>query len=513
MPHVAAIRGAHLAPGPPTALTNVSSTSTTLVVGWAAPTTGGALDTGSYTLQYRVHNTGSFTNIVIPYCSPYSGSFTTPNSSVWRVANGAVNANAPFINGVEDTDAFNIAILISMPDGNVWHRNTSGTWFFEANTSTATTHAWASNATPTVAPYTTGVTITGLTAGTQYDVNVFVTNLAGTSTLASGLFTPSGLTRNTVMTLYAGFETAAGTQQRVGFFTTVMGVAPISYGYAVNASHPLATWPGDAAGDINPANNNNVLYVPKLEINMQLSGDATSDITFQNIINDASHGNVWQTAIVGMINSYKNAGATLIYIAPGWEMNIGTSCQTTPSNAADYVAAWQKIAGWAHGVSGVTVKTIWAPNDGDFATSANKVNCGLIFPGTPAVDIVGIDIYGSPVDTDTLATRNYGTDFATASNTSGYSITTAFLFGQHYGLPVAFNETGAGAGNATWPANLQSAVTGFIHTYKTPVELIEFWDVVSGSFSLQWDNNGTPNATTNAWKSCWQAILAASQAP
>ncbi len=202
-------------PGAPTNLALISAANQSLTVGFAAPTSGGALDSGSYQLQYKVHTASTWTaGPVVPYCTNGVGSFTDANNTVWDVRSGQIRTTTgglttvdPVTSGVTYLTMINGIIWQFVPDtGKGWYSGSQpgGPWTGPVQ----------------IAPITSpGVQIgsPALATGTSYDVQVRAGNIAG-----FGLY----CTPITASTLTPGAESFAITaipQEYVSFTFTVSG--------------------------------------------------------------------------------------------------------------------------------------------------------------------------------------------------------------------------------------------------------------------------------------------------
>lgn len=174
---LAAVVGArhHATPGAPTALSSTGSTSSSVTITWSPPTTGGALDAGSYTVQSALHNGTFSTFTVVPYCTPNTGTITDAFGNVWRIANGSATS-AIFVNNVEATPTNNVTLMYRV-GGTIWQFG-GGSWYSYTPSGTISNPANLAWVGPTTANPLV-VTITGLSNGQSYDFRVNVSSSAG----------------------------------------------------------------------------------------------------------------------------------------------------------------------------------------------------------------------------------------------------------------------------------------------------------------------------------------------
>jgi hypothetical protein len=234
-------------PGSPTALVTSAPSASTIALNWTTPTTGGPV--GSYTAQYRVTGQSLWitaaTNIQTTQVTV--GNLTASTEYDFQViAVNSAGSSSPstVANGTTTIVAPGIPTAVSVG----------------AITQTATTVSWTAPSTGgAVTSYTlqyrvtgagswiqiTGITITsstitGLTAGTQYDFQVEAVNSGGVSgftpitnatTLVAAPALPTGLTA----------ETATSTTQPLSWTAPTTGGTITSYSVRYSA-HAANVW-------------------------------------------------------------------------------------------------------------------------------------------------------------------------------------------------------------------------------------------------------------------------------
>jgi hypothetical protein len=264
-----------------------------------------------------------------------------------------------------------------------------------------------------------------------------------------------------------------------------MGQAPTMMLTYLDETHPLADWIGDAQWAVGSWQASAWLagVIPNISVPMTLQGD-NADADFKAIASGA-----WDYTLTGVLQTWASAGYTTLYLRPGWEMNGNwMDWSVTAANATDFVAAFQHIASLAHSFSGATVEVVWSPNEGAYSS----VPISSYYPGNSAVDIIGIDTYGQPIDSD-------ATPSAVATGPNDYTLETALSMAQANGKPFALAETGGT--DATFPTNLAAVVA----SSGVPLDYVALWDANASGGNLVWSNN---SADAAAWKAAYQEMAA-----
>ena len=203
----------------------------------------------------------------------------------------------------------------------------------------------------------------------------------------------------------------------------------------------------------------------------------------------------WDSTINGIFKAWSSAGYTNLYLRPGWEMNGDWySWGVTNSNATNFVAAFQHIADLAHNFSGAQIKVVWNPNVGDPSNMGVPVTS--YYPGDKYVDIVALDIYGSPIDTNTVPGN-------ASHGSSDFTLGAAVAFAKAHNKPFALGETGGT--DASFPTNLAKVVAAAGVT----VDFVGLWHMSDGFGNLTWSQNAT---TAAAWRNAFSTISSASDA-
>lgn len=281
---------------------------------------------------------------------------------------------------------------------------------------------------------------------------------------------------------YSATEQAATTAEW-NSLTAAMGQAPTMMLTYLDETHPLSAWVGDAQWAVASWQASPWLtgVIPNISVPMTLQGN-NADADFRAIASGA-----WDSALTGVLQTWSSAGYSTIYLRPGWEMNGNwMDWSLTSANAADFVAAFQHIAALAHSFTGATVKVVWSPNEGAYSS----VPISSYYPGDQAVDIIGIDTYGAPIDSDS-------TPSATSTGPNDYTLQTALNMAQAHGKPFALAETGGT--DATFPANLASVVAAS----GVPLDYVALWDANASGGNLIWSNNQADSA---AWQAAYDKM-------
>lgn len=209
-------------PGQVTGLVGGTATSTTLPLSWTAPATGGAVAT--YTVQYRVNG-----------------------ASTWITASSAVTGVTYTVTGLSAATSYNFQVIAvnAAGSGTASAMLTASTSIaapgqvtgLAAGTATSTTMplSWTAPGTGgAVATYTvnyrttgsgtwttasaavTGMsyTVTGLSAATSYEFQVFAVNAGGSGTPSSTLTASTAAASNYLLT--AGFQPVSGATATAG---------------------------------------------------------------------------------------------------------------------------------------------------------------------------------------------------------------------------------------------------------------------------------------------------------
>jgi len=170
-------------PGPLTSLASPSQTTSSITVGWAAPTAGGPQDTGAHQIQYKAGAASTWIDLPsVRYCTPSRGSIADSFGNVWTInPTGSPNAGQP--NAVMCNGAFANgwnATLLYLVGSSIYHLNTAGAWYSFTLTGTVTASRVAWTNFGTKAPITTpGVTLSGLIENSPYNVRGYATNSGG----------------------------------------------------------------------------------------------------------------------------------------------------------------------------------------------------------------------------------------------------------------------------------------------------------------------------------------------
>ena len=264
-----------------------------------------------------------------------------------------------------------------------------------------------------------------------------------------------------------------------------IGQTPTMYQTYLDDTHPISEWLSDTAWDIASWRASPWLagLIPIISMPMTISGD-NADADFKAIASGA-----WDSTITGIINAWAAAGYKTLYLRPGWEMNGNwMPWSVTSANAADFVAAFQHIAALAHSSTTASVQVVWSPNEGNYDPG---VPVSSYYPGNNSVDIIAIDTYALPVDSDS-------TPSAVATSSSVYTLKSALSMAQSNDKPFALGEIGGTDG--TFPANLASVVANS----GVPVAYMALWDAYAGNHDLEWSQNPPVAA---AWKQAVNQII------
>ena len=271
-------------------------------------------------------------------------------------------------------------------------------------------------------------------------------------------------------------------------FVSAMGSAPKMLNGYVDPRFGESEWVGNAqwsagkmisASYARPGN-----IIPVLGIPMAANGE-DAGTSFRNIASGSE-----DAVFNGIFAAYANKGYKTIYIRPGWEMNGDWyPWSVTSANAADFVAAFRRIADLAHNFPGATIKVIWNPAFRGF------VDYNSIYPADQYVDMIGLDTYG----VDAGGTPDSSV-FDESSGPTDFSLKSALAMAIENGKPLALPEVGAGTNDTTFPANVATVIAAS----SAQIAFVTLWDDPSGgNSSLYWSE--TPS-TAAAWKKAFTAI-------
>src|SRR5664279_346392 len=166
-------------------------------------------------------------------------------------------------------------------------------------------------------------------------------------------------------------------------FVSAMGQTPAVIDTYIDYSVQPSDWGNSAAYSAAGIHNENA--IPCVGIPMAISGD-DADSDFKAIASGA-----WDSGLNNTFQQYVDHGINTFYIRPAWEMNGSWyPWSVTPSNAGDFVSAFQHIADVAHSFSGASIQVVWNPG---YVT--DNVSYQSIYPGNQYVDSIGIDTYGA----------------------------------------------------------------------------------------------------------------------
>jgi hypothetical protein len=278
---------------------------------------------------------------------------------------------------------------------------------------------------------------------------------------------------------------ADGTYQS---FTAAMGQQAAAMDTYVEFKNGPDGW-GESANygahvisDFNGRNGTSMVPVVGLPMATDKS-TATSD--FQTIASGGA-----DRALTSVFDAYKAAGFKSMVLRPGWEMNGDWyPWSVTSDNAAAFTAAFQRIAEVAHAYNGMTVSVDWNPGYVHGSTPYMSY-----FPGAQYVDSIGIDTYGA----GSGVSSNAPLDDTTDPNT--YTLKDAIALAKSTGKPLALPETGAAAGDTTFPQLLAQVIS----ESGVPVSFVNIWDDTNGGVSnLQWSFDPASN---QAWRAAFATI-------
>lgn len=287
---------------------------------------------------------------------------------------------------------------------------------------------------------------------------------------------------------YVGFpdmysaSTQAATKARWDFITAEMGQTPTMVLQYVDKEHPRSQWLSDQQWAIGSWKASPWLAnaIPVVGLPMAVTkASAVSDFR-------AIAAGQWDATINGIFKSWSDAGYKTIYLRPGWEMNGDWyAWGITAANAADFAAAFRRIADLAHNYAAAKITVVWNPNVGD--PSPQHVPFVNYYPGDAYVDVIGIDSYGAPIDSDTSPDDN-------PASPSDFTLRAAIDFAKAHGKAFAIPETGGA--NPAFPANLATEIAA----RGVAVDFVGIWTMPD---EYGWSDGP---GDTAAWKAAFQTI-------
>ena len=322
-------------------------------------------------------------------------------------------------------------------------------------------------------------------------------------------------------------------------FRKVMGVSP---GYmnaftdfsqdpsqwAGNASWTAWSWAQTGAGYVGPGSG--VVPVIGVPLASNAGGWSNVDRFYQAII-----AGDYDADYKGIVAAWAGQGYTTVQMRIAYEfdgnfMPWSPDNSSSPTAAADFVAAWQHVANLVHAqgvASGIAVQTVWNPANINWT----GISPTQLYPGDTYVDVVSADAY-SPAYPDDLtnwaaggtgqvdnltdwaasaANRAHywqytdGTQWAPTGNGAGWSFQDGVDFAIAHGKPFSVSETGAGNnGTTTGPVQdpafaqwLAAALNG-ARADGAVVENVDIWatDQSDGSWGFL---NGEKPEEAAAW--------------
>ncbi|MGE3623295.1 MAG: glycosyl hydrolase [Bdellovibrionales bacterium] len=475
---------------------------------------------GTYSIVLGVYYASGSNYVFIPL-TPGSGVSTFPGENEYKTGTLTVQASTPVATNGQ-CGSSNNGTFTTAPTTNLCSAGTAsgvsgtGPWAWTCAGINGGTNASCSasktlaatdgqcgssnNGTFTTAPTTnlcsagtaSGVSGTGPWAWTCAGVN------GGTNASCSASKTTSTCTmKPTRLALYVGFPDTYDANTQASFvsgwnsFSGAMQQNPEMMLTYVDRTHPRSQWIDDqvwwnALSWHNTTSPSLANVVPVLGVPMaSYNGNAVSDFR-------AIAAGSWDQTYNGIFQAWADAGYHAFYIRPGWEMNGNWyDWGVTQSNAADFAAAFRRIAQLAKAFTGADITVVWNPNVGQSATAIQN-----FYPGDAYVDIIGIDIYGMPLQPDSVIND-------TASGPSDFTFKAAIAFAKAHNKPFAIPETSSM--NAVFPINLANVIAN----EGVVVDFVGIWDQNDEFGNFKWDQNASTSA---AWRDAYNAIAQASAA-
>jgi hypothetical protein len=314
-------------PNAPTISTGTPTTSS-VAVAVTLPTSGPALDDGVVQVQSRVTGTTAWSTTGAQpssYCTPTVGSVTDAFNNTWTVvASGGGQTNAIMVNN-SFSNGWDANMLLRI-GGTLYHINSAPTWYTYTPTgalSSGSGVSWTAigGTSPLISP---GVTISGLSSGTNYDVSSYVSNTAGNGALSAvSPITTAGTAPSNV----PGPPTALSSPSQTSNTVTLSWSPPTSGGalntgaYQVSyrtGANPFVNWPAipyctPTVGSFNDGSNTWAIAASGVNAGTTYTNVITVNGVFafptQNVVIMLFiNGVVWQLNQAGLWYSYAPVG-------------------------------------------------------------------------------------------------------------------------------------------------------------------------------------------------------------
>ena len=247
----------------------------------------------------------------------------------------------------------------------------------------------------------------------------------------------------------------------------------------VDSAQPMSKWVASSSYEAGNFANSPWAknLIPLLGLPMAGAGQ-NGDEAFKAIADGSQDG-----VINAVFQAWADKGFEQFIIRPGFEMN-GTwfSWSTNPGNVADFKAAFQHITALARNFQSAVITVCFNPNVGN-----TSVPLADLYPGNAAVDVIGLDTYGSPVNYDTSPS-----DSSTSPN--DITLVSIMAFAKAQGKPFALPEIGSGRDDVTFPQQLLAV----LKANKPAVLFAGFWDVDDSNGAMNWSSN-PGSAASQAW--------------
>ena len=327
-------------------------------------------------------------------------------------------------------------------------------------------------------------------------------------------------------------------QQYNAFVSAMGGARPLFMDSFVDYFQDPSSWAGSASysawtwtqsGSQFVGKGSGVTPVVGVPMASNAAGGSNVDTFYQQII-----AGTYDSAYRGIVDAWAGSYPT-VQFRVGYEFNgnfnpWSPADSSNPNAQADFVAAFQHVAGLIHAESkndGITGQVVWNPADLN-----NNVVTANLYPGDSSVDIISSDAYSTlwplgyvdwanggntqisaaawgAVATDKARYWQYpnATQYyqAPGTNATGWSFSDTVEFAQAHNKPISLSETGAGpssspvgpADEADFPQWLAGALAQ-ARAAGVTVQNVNIWDTTQGDGDWQFTNGSKPQEAA-AW--------------
>ena len=299
--------------------------------------------------------------------------------------------------------------------------------------------------------------------------------------------------------------------------------------WASNASWDAWSWSLTGSTVVGPGSG--VTPVIGLPLASNAGGWANTDTFFQQIV-----AGQYDADYKGVVDAWAKAGYTTAQFRLGYEfdgnfMPWGPGNSSSPTAAADFVAAFQHVANLVHSESAadnMTGQVVWNPADINWSATPPA----QLYPGDKYVDIISTDTYSPIYPNDYTDWSTGGTTQISAAawsanaidrahfwqyangnqynptpglSAAGWSFQDTVNFALQHNKPLSVSETGSGpSGSSTGPAddpafpNWLAGALSQAQSQGVHIQNVDIWDYTANDGDWNFTNGSKPLAAA-AW--------------